>query len=163
MAWVDDGGKLHVGPRSAGALPGPAAYGKGGTEPTTTDANLCARSHQSGIFLRRRDSRPTGGGQDASARRRRLGVDVDEAARGIVRIANNNMMNALKLVSTEPRPRSARLRPRRLRRWRRDARVALALELGDPESRDPGRAAVFSAWGMLMTDLRRDYVVTHLS
>ena len=100
IAWVDDFGKLHVGPRSAGALPGPAAYGRGGTEATTTDANLWLGRINRDYFC--------GGEVDADmdAVRRaieavgaRLGVDADAAARGIVRIANNNMVNALKLVS----------------------------------------------------------------
>ena len=101
IAWVDDFGKLHVGPQSAGALPGPAAYGKGGTEATTTDANLLARAYQQGLFLRRRRSMPTWRRRKRlpSVRGDKLGVDTIEAARGIVRIANNNMVNALKLVS----------------------------------------------------------------
>src|SRR5581483_11027162 len=87
-------------PRSAGAIPGPAAYGRGGTEATTTDANLALGRINPDYFC---------GGEiraDMDAVERalaavasKLGVDVDEAARGIVRIANNNMINALKLVS----------------------------------------------------------------
>ena len=100
IAWVDDYGKLHVGPRSAGAAPGPAAYGRGGSEATTTDANLWLGRINPDYFCggeRRAD-------MDAAKRAiervgARLGVDADEAARGIVRIANNKMVNALKLVS----------------------------------------------------------------
>ena len=51
IAWVDDAGALHVGPRSAGAVPGPAAYGRGGEEPTTTDANLLAGRIDPDYFL----------------------------------------------------------------------------------------------------------------
>ena len=100
IAWVDDFGKLHVGPQSAGAVPGPAAYGRGGTEATTTDANLWLGRINPEFFC--------GGEVEADMRSAavaiaavgdKLGVDPDEAARGIVRIANNNMVNALKLVS----------------------------------------------------------------
>ena len=100
VAWVDAAGSLHVGPRSAGASPGPAAYGRGGTEPTTTDANLLTGRINPDEF----------GGDEMTAdfnnlRRafaslsERLGVSVEDAARGVIRIANANMVNALKLVS----------------------------------------------------------------
>ena len=59
IAWVDDFGKLHVGPQSAGAVPGPAAYGRGGTKATTTDANLWLGRINKRLFLRRRDRSPT--------------------------------------------------------------------------------------------------------
>ena len=100
IAWVDDFGKLHVGPGSAGAVPGPAAYGRGGTEATTTDANLALGRVNANYFC---------GGElqaDMEAVQRaldgvasRLGVGIEQAARGVIRIANNNMINALKLVS----------------------------------------------------------------
>ena len=161
IAWVDDFGKLHVGPRSAGAMPGPASYGRGGTEATTTDANLALGRINPDYFC---------GGEIAAdmdaveralddvaaqARRRPL-----EAARGIVRIANNNMINALKLVSRQPRLRPARLHARRLRRRRRHARRGARHRARDPKVVIPRAADVFSAWGMLMSDLRRDYFVT---
>src|SRR5262249_30100909 len=100
IAWVDEFGRLHVGPQSAGAVPGPAAYGRGGTEATPTDADLAPGRINRDYFC---------GGEiqadmDAVDRSigavaERLGVDRAEAARGVVRIANNNMINALKLVS----------------------------------------------------------------
>ena len=164
IAWVDDYGKLHVGPRSAGAVPGPAAYGRGGNEATTTDANLWLGRINPDYFC---------GGElraDMDAVKRaieavgaKLGVGADEAARGIVRIANNNMVNALELVSVnrgfDPRdftlvafggggPMHA---------------AALARELGMTKVVVPAGASVFSAWGMMMSDLRRDHVVTRLA
>jgi N-methylhydantoinase A len=163
IAWVDAGGKLHVGPQSAGAMPGPVAYGRGGTEPTTTDANL---------LLGRIDPKSFAGGEiepqwDALTRAfetlgKKLGVTAIEAARGVVRIANANMTNALRLVSTnrghDPRdfaliafggggPMHA---------------VSLAEELKVPRVIVPVNSAVFSAWGMLLSDLRRDYLRTRL-
>ena len=164
IAWVDDYGKLHVGPRSAGAAPGPAAYGRGGSEATTTDANLWLGRINPDYFCggeRRAD-------MDAVKRAiervgARLGVDADEAARGIVRIANNNMVNALKLVSVN---RGFDPRDFTLVAFGGGGAmhaVALAQELGVSKVVVPAGASVFSAWGMMMSDLRRDYVVTRLA
>jgi N-methylhydantoinase A len=163
IAWVDDFGKLHVGPRSAGALPGPAAYGRGGTEATTTDANLALGRIDPDYFC--------GGTIQADmpavhrALRRiaeRLGLDLAEAARGIVRIANNNMVQALKLVSVN---RGYDPRDFTLVAFGGGGgmhAVPLAAELGIGKVVIPRAAEVFSAWGMLMSDLRRDYFVTRL-
>ncbi len=163
IAWVDDFGKLHVGPRSAGAVPGPAAYGKGGTEATTTDANLALGRINPDYFC--------GGELEAdmeavmrtlSALAVRLDADVAEAARGVVRIANNNMINALKLVSLN---RGYDPRDFTLVAFGGGGgmhAVALASELGIRKVVIPRAADVFSAWGMLMSDLRRDYFVTRL-
>ncbi|TML71567.1 MAG: hydantoinase/oxoprolinase family protein [Actinobacteria bacterium] len=163
IAWVDDFGKLHVGPRSAGAVPGPAAYGRGGTEATTTDANLALGRINPDYFC--------GGELEAdmeavmrtlSALAERLDADVAEAARGVVRIANNNMINALKLVSLN---RGYDPRDFTLVAFGGGGgmhAVALASELGIRKVVIPRAADVFSAWGMLMSDLRRDYFVTRL-
>ena len=163
IAWVDDFGKLHVGPQSAGAMPGPAAYGRGGTHATTTDANLWLGRINRDYFC---------GGEvvaDMEAARKaiaavgeKLGVDADEAARGIIRIANNNMVNALKLVSLN---RGHDPRDFTLVAFGGGGAmhaVALAGELGVRKVVIPTGASVFSAWGMMMSDLRRDYFVTRL-
>jgi len=163
IAWVDDFGKLHVGPQSAGAVPGPAAYGRGGTEATTTDANLALGRINPDYFC--------GGEIEADmeaveralgAVARALGVDVQEAARGIVRIANNNMVNALKLVSVN---RGYDPRDFTLVAFGGGGgmhAIALAAELGMRKVVVPYAADVFSAWGMLMSDLRRDTFITRL-
>jgi len=163
IAWVDDFGKLHVGPQSAGALPGPAAYGKGGKNATTTDANLHLGRINRDYFC--------GGNVDAdmkattnslSAVGNQLGVDTDEAARGIIRIANNNMINALKLVSLN---RGHDTRDFTLLAFGGGGSmhaVALAQELQMQKVIVPAAASVFSAFGMMMSDLRRDYFITHL-
>lgn len=100
VAWVDDFDKLHVGPHSAGAVPGPAAYGNGGTQITTTDANLMLGRINPDYFC--------GGNvvadlpavvRELDALGQRLHLPPDEIARGVVRLANDNMVNALKLVS----------------------------------------------------------------
>jgi N-methylhydantoinase A len=144
-------------------VPGPAAYGRGGTEATTTDANLALgrinRDYFCGGTLR--------ADMDAVERALRaiaepLGVDTVEAARGVVRIANNNMINALKLVSVN---RGYDPRDFTLVAFGGGGgmhAVALAAELGIGRMVVPRAADVFSAWGMLMSDLRRDYFVTRL-
>ena len=161
IAWVDDGGKLHVGPQSSGAMPGPAAYGRGGTRPTTTDANL---------LVGRIDPASFAGGAiapDMAALARafrpvaeRLGLTDRDLARGIIRIANANMTTALRLVSTNKGydPRDFTLiafgggGPMH--------GVELARELNIRKVIVPVHSAVFSALGMLLADLRRDYLLT---
>jgi len=162
IAWVDDFGKLHVGPQSAGAVPGPVSYGRGGTAVTTTDANLALGRINPDNFR---------GGEhaDMAAVDRALGelaqgleLDRTETARGVVRIANNNMINALKLVSVN---RGYDPRDFTLVAFGGGGgmhAVALATELGIGRVVIPFAADVFSAWGMLMSDLRRDYFVTRL-
>jgi len=163
IAWLDDFKKLHVGPRSAGASPGPAAYGRGGTHATTTDANLALGRINAEFFCGgtvEADLEAVDSALDEIAKP--LGMTRIEAARGIVRIANSNMVNALKLVSMnrghDPRdfalvafggggPMHA---------------VALATELSISHVIVPRAADVFSAWGMLMSELRRDYFATRL-
>ncbi|MEO4042571.1 hydantoinase/oxoprolinase family protein [Hoeflea sp. CAU 1731] len=163
IAWVDDFGKLHVGPQSAGALPGPAAYGKGGTEATTTDANLwLGRINRDYFCGGAIDADMESAGRAIEAVADKLGVDAAEAARGIVRIANNNMVNALKLVSLN---RGFDPRDFTLVAFGGGGAmhaVALASELGVKKVVVPAGASVFSAWGMMMSDLRRDYFITRL-
>jgi N-methylhydantoinase A len=163
IAAVDEFGKLHVGPRSAGAEPGPAAYRKGGLDATTTDANLALGRISSDYFC---------GGEivadmaavDAALTRlgKQLGLSAIEVARGIVRIANNNMINALKLVSLN---RGHDPREFALVAFGGGGGMhaaALGAELGCQKVVVPRGASVFSAWGMMMSDLRRDYFVTRL-
>ena len=106
IAWIDKGGLLQVGPRSAGADPGPMCYGKGGTEPTTTDANLVLGRLNPDYFL---------GGQIAldamapvpaleeigRALGARAGTELETAAHAIVETANENMANQIKLISVD--------------------------------------------------------------
>ena len=163
IAWVDDFGKLHVGPRSAGAVPGPAAYGRGGTGATTTDANLALGRIDPGFFVGgaiAADMAAVGWALGALAGP--LGLDPDGVARGIIRIANNNMVNALKLVSLN---RGHDPRDFTLVAFGGGGGLhgaALAAELGCRSVIVPRAAAVFSAWGMMMSDLRRDSFVTRL-
>lgn len=164
IAWVDDFGKLHVGPQSAGAVPGPAAYGRGGTEATTTDANLWLGRINRDYFCGGEVVADIAATEKAiGAVAQKLGTDLDEAARGIIRIANNNMVNALKLVSLN---RGHDPRDFTLVAFGGGGGMhaaALAAELGVKRVIVPAGAAVFSAWGMMMSDLRRDYFVTRLA
>jgi N-methylhydantoinase A len=163
IAWLDDGGKLRVGPRSAGAVPGPVAYGRGGVQLTTTDANLLLGRIDPAHFL---------GGHQAPAMSsvvgaagelaERLQVSVPDVARGIVRIANANMINALKLISTNKGWDTRDFALIAIGGGGAMHAVALAQELRIPHVVVPRDAGVYSAWGMLLTDLRRDYLQTQL-
>ncbi|MDY7534034.1 hydantoinase/oxoprolinase family protein [Pseudomonas sp. Bout1] len=160
IAWVDEFDKLHVGPQSAGALPGPAAYGNGGTQVTTTDANLALGRINPDYFC---------GGElvaDMAAVAQafgqlseRLKLPADEVARGIIRIANDNMVNALKLVSLSRGHDPRELTLIAFGGGGAMHAVALAQELGVRKVIVPRGASVFSAWGMTMSDLRRDLFV----
>lgn len=102
VAWVDAGGALRVGPASAGAVPGPACYGKGGTRATVTDANLvlgrlAADGFLGGQMTLRPELAETAVADVAAA----LGADLLETAAGIVRIAEATMARALKVISVE--------------------------------------------------------------
>ncbi|PZQ48145.1 MAG: 5-oxoprolinase [Rhodovulum sulfidophilum] len=164
IAWVDDFGKLHVGPKSAGANPGPAAYGRGGVEATTTDANLWLNRINRDYFCGgaiEADMEAAGAALGRVAER--LGITREEAARGIIRIANDNMVNALKLISLN---RGHDPRDFTLVAFGGGGAmhaVALARELGVGKVVIPTGASVFSAWGMMMSDLRRDYFLTALA
>jgi N-methylhydantoinase A len=163
IAWVDEFQKLHVGPQSAGALPGPVSYGKGGIEATTTDANLeLGRINPNyfcgGTIIADMDS--VGKSLDTLAEK--LNTSRKEAAQGIVRLANNNMVNALKLVSVN---RGYDPRDFTMIAFGGGGGMhccALALELGIKKAIVPKQSAVFSAWGMLMSDLRKDYIQTRI-
>ena len=102
IAWVDDGGMLRVGPQSAGADPGPACYGKGGTQPTTTDAHVAIGTIRPGSFLGGRMTLEAVAARKAfEPLAQRFDMSVEEAAASALRLANANIMRAIQLVSTE--------------------------------------------------------------
>jgi len=163
IAWIDTGGILQVGPDSATADPGPVCYGKGGTRPTTTDADLVLGYLEPGYFF---------GGKmnlnyEAAAQALKeqiadpLGMDVSQAANGVYKVVNANMAAALGVVSV-----SRGLDPRDF-----VLVVAggagpihagmIARELEIPLIIIPKVSSVFCAAGMLMSDLRHDYVRTY--
>jgi len=159
IAWVDPGGALKVGPQSAGADPGPAAYGLGGDEPTVSDAD---------VVLGYLDRKALLGGAlridllaaEAAIRERvavPLGLGVTEAAAAIVEIVNSNMAEALRIVSVE---RGHDPREFTLIAFGGAGPVhaaALAAELQIPEVIVPPAPGAFSALGLVASDLKRDY------
>ncbi|MFW7267737.1 hydantoinase/oxoprolinase family protein [Gluconacetobacter sp. Hr-1-5] len=163
IAWIDEGGRMHVGPKSAGSFPGPAAYGRGGTEPTTTDANLVLGRINPRLFLGGAHEPDIGNVQAAFQKfADRMEGTVQDIARGVIRIANANMINALKLVSLN---RGFDPRDFVLIAFGGGGgmhAVALGKDLQVRKVIIPANSSVFSAWGMLMSDIRRDFLVTRV-
>ena len=163
IGWRDRGGALRVGPRSAGAAPGPACYGRGGTEPTVTDANLMlgyldARSQLAGgVELDRAAAEAAVGALAAE-----LGVEPLDAAAGIVRVANQEMVRALRVVTVERGvdPRAFALMPFGGAGPMHAA--AVAGELGIERILCPRASGVLSALGLLASERRRDTARTVL-
>jgi N-methylhydantoinase A len=161
IAHLDRGGAFRVGPRSAGASPGPAAYGAGGTEPTVTDANLVLGRLDEHDFL--------GGGLklDAAAARKAvsqlaasLGLGLEETAEGILTIINNNMANAIRSRTVQKGidPRGFALVAFGGAGPLHGADVAALLEI--PEVIVPPYPGITSAIGLLTTDLKYDAIRT---
>jgi N-methylhydantoinase A len=163
IAWVDAGGILHVGPESAGAVPGPACYGAGGCAATVTDANLVLGYLDPASFLggRRRLNRSAAEAaidHVATA----LGIDQLAAARGIYRIVNTTMAEGVRLVSARRGvdPRHFALLAFGGASGLHATEIAQQLDLSRVIV--PRVAAVLSAWGMLATDLRFEVARTHI-
>jgi N-methylhydantoinase A len=157
IGWRDPGGALRVGPRSAGAVPGPACYGRGGSEPTVTDANLLLGNLAA-------DSTLAGGvALDAEAAEKAVGALAEElglgsleTAAGIIRVANQEMVRALRVVTVERGvdPRSFALLPFGGAGPMHAA--AIAEELGIDRLLCPRAGGVLSAFGLCASDRRRD-------
>lgn len=162
VAWVDEGRVLHVGPKSAGADPGPICYGRGGIEPTVTDADLVLGLLAEDSFLG--GEFPLSLDRAHDGIREKIGVPLQvnpiAAAEGIYRLVNSTMADAIRLISIgrghDPRdftlvvaggagPVHA---------------AAIAREIGIRELLIPRETSVFCAAGMLLSDLRHDYVRT---
>ena len=161
IAWIDKGGMVHVGPESAGADPGPACYGKGGAEATVTDANVVLGYIDPHYFLGGQIELHRDEAERAVSRlAQRLDISRTEAADGIFRIINTNMLNGLRVVSVERGndPRDFAL----LTFGGAGAchTTAIIEELQIDRVIVPPTAAAFSAFGLLCTDLRRDFVTT---
>jgi N-methylhydantoinase A len=164
IASVDAGGVLRVGPQSAGADPGPACYGRGGTAPTVTDANLVRGLLDPGNFLGGRIRLDTAAAERAVAPlAKALGTDLLAAAEGIARVVNTNMAEGIKLVSVRRGvdPRGFTLVAFGGAAGLHVTEVARLLEIRRVIV--PSVAAVLSAWGMLATDLRYELVHSHVS
>jgi N-methylhydantoinase A len=160
IAW-EEVGALRVGPQSAGSVPGPACYGRGGTEPTVSDANL---------VLKRLDSSNFSGGEmtldrdkavAAMALGRKFGMGPEAFAQGVIDIINAKMADAIRTITVKRGidPRDFALvayggaGPSQA--------AALAEQLDIREVLIPVMPGAFSAWGMLQTDMRHDLKMTH--
>ncbi len=163
IASVDEAGGLHVGPRSAGAVPGPACYGNGGDHPTVTDAHLLLGHLAADRFLAGRMQLDL----DAATRAitdhiaTPLAIDVPLAAGGIIAIATAAMANAVRAVTTE-----RGLDPRDFALVAYGGAgplhaVDIARELGIGTVVIPRAPGTFSAYGMLAADMRREYAQTY--
>jgi N-methylhydantoinase A len=157
IGWRDTGGALRVGPRSAGAEPGPACYGRGGVEPTVTDANLvlgrlAPDSTLAGNVTLDADAAQAAIGNLAGS----LGLGELETAEGIVRVANQEMVRALRVVTVERGvdPRRFALLPFGGAGPMHAA--SIAAELGIDRILCPRAGGVLSALGLCASDRRRD-------
>ena len=165
VAWVDDAGLLHVGPQGAGARPGPAAYGLGGEQPTVTDAQL---------VLGRLKPGPLAGGAvtlDGGLARRAieeklaapLGLSVEQAASGVIRLLEQNLLHAVERLSIERghNPATFTLVAAGGAGPMHGTNVARAL--GCRRALLPRAAGAFCAMGMLQSDVRQDYLKVFLA
>ncbi len=158
IAWVDEAGALRVGPKSAGSDPGPAAYGKGGKEPTVTDANIVLgrlnRDHLLGGKMKVHAELAT---EALKKLGERLKLDAAETAKGVIKLINSSMAKAISIVSVE-----------RGRDPRDFTMIAfggagplhacdLAEEMGMREIVVPEHPGLFSAYGLLTVDIMRSY------
>jgi N-methylhydantoinase A/oxoprolinase/acetone carboxylase beta subunit len=161
IGWRDAGGALRVGPRSAGAEPGPACYGRGGTEPTVTDANL--------VLGHLDPAEPLAGGVEldadaahaaVKALAEELGLSVEECAAGIVRVANAEMVRAMRVMTVE---RGVDPRDFALLAFGGAGPLhaaAMAEELGMTKILIPRASGVLSALGLAAAERRRDHART---
>ena len=163
IARVDAGGILRVGPESAGASPGPACYGKGGTEVAVTDASVVLGFLDPGNFLGGRETLDVAAAEAALSRlANRLSVEPAEAAEGVHKVINTQMAEGIRLVSVR---RGVDPRKFALLSFGGAAGIhitEIARQLEVQRVIVPRTAAVLSAWGMLATDLRYEVSRTHI-
>jgi N-methylhydantoinase A len=165
IAWIDEIGRLRVGPKAMGADPGPACYGKGGNKPTVTDAYVVNRLINPNYLL---------GGEMKIYRDLAINVikeiadhynvSIEEAAEGIIKIANENAANVIRIISVQKGydPRDFSLIAHGGSGPMFAPFIAEELEINKiiVPSIPPG---VFSAWGMLLTDVKHDIIVTNVT
>jgi N-methylhydantoinase A len=164
IAWVDAAGLLHVGPRGAGARPGPAAYGLGGESPTVTDAQLVLGRLQSG---------PLAGGVTLDSRlahraieskiAKPLGLSVEEAAAGVIRLLEQNLLHAVERLSIERGHNPATFTLVAAGGAGPMHGCMIARALGCKSALLPRAAGAFCAMGMLQSDVRQDYLKVFLA
>ncbi|MBS0243067.1 MAG: hydantoinase/oxoprolinase family protein [Proteobacteria bacterium] len=163
IARVDGGGVLHVGPESAGAAPGPACYGRGGTEPTVTDANLVlGLLDPAGLLGGEMRLDPKAAEAAIAPLATTLGLDTVTAAAGIQRVVNERMAEGIRLVSVR---RGIDPTAFALLSFGGAAGLhatAVARQLRIPRVIVPRVASVLSAWGMLASELRFEASRSHV-
>lgn len=163
IGWIDSAGLLRMGPASAGAQPGPACYGRGGTKPTSTDADLTLGYLSADFFL--------GGKMQLAPERARaaiqaeiaepLGMTVEQAAAGMFEVVNSNMADGIREVSVR-RGYDPRDFPLVVAGGAGPLHAAvIALELEIPLIIVPRASSIFCAAGMLLSDLKHDFVRTY--
>ncbi len=165
LAWVDPGGLLKVGPKSAGAMPGPACYGHGGELPTVSDANMVLGRLNQRALLDGRMPVYTDRARVAIEKHlcEPLGIDLVKAASGILEIVNVNMMGAVRVISVEQGedPRSFALMPFGGAGPLHACDVAAMI--GIRQVFVPQRPGILSALGLLHADTRADFSLTRLA
>ena len=164
VAWVDDAGLLHVGPQGAGARPGPAAYGLGGENPTVTDAQL--------VLGRLRPGPLAGGAVTLDAKlaqqaiesrlAKPLGLSVEDAAAGVIRLLEQNLLHAVERLSIERGHNPATFTLVAAGGAGPMHGTAVARALGSRRALLPRAAGAFCAMGMLQSDVRQDYLQVFL-
>jgi len=165
IAWMDDAGALKVGPKSAGADPGPAAYSRGGVEPTITDAQITLHRLNPVALLDGRLKVNEKSAREVIDKKvaQPLGLALEQAAEGVIRIANANMSRAIRSVSTE--------RGYDLSRFALFAyggagplhAIDVAIECGIPTVIVPQEPGTLCARGMLLTDISFDFVRSEIA
>jgi N-methylhydantoinase A len=163
IAWIDQAGALQIGPQSAGAVPGPACYGTGGTQPTVTDANLIVSRINHEYYLGGAMTVDLDAAKDAMRPiADQFGRAVEDAALGVIRVADGHLMNAIKLVSVRRGydPREFALvamgggGPMHAAALARELRIGTVIV--------PISPGTFSAWGMLVAEPKQDFVRTRV-
>src|SRR5471032_1054115 len=165
IAWVDDAGLLHVGPQGAGARPGPAAYGLGGENPTVTDAQL--------VLGRLRPGALAGGAVTLDGKLAReaietklakpLGLSVEDAAAGVIRLLEQNLLHAVERLSIERGHNPATFTLVAAGGAGPMHGSVVAKALGCKRALLPRAAGAFCAMGMLQSDIRQDYLKVFLA
>lgn len=165
IGWIDAGGALRVGPQSAGAAPGPVCYQRGGTEPTVTDANL--------VLGRIAAKSALAGGMDldlAAAREAirtrlasRLGLGIEETAEGMIRVVNARMTTAIRKLTVERGQDPAQFSLCMFGGAGALHGAELAEEIGLDEVVIPLLPGVFSAFGLLISEMREEQIQTWLT
>jgi N-methylhydantoinase A len=165
VGWLDEGGLLRVGPKSAGADPGPACYGKGGAEPTVTDADIVLGRLDPGFFAGGRMRLHADAARAAIEEKIAgpMGLSVPEAAAGLARVVDANMASGVREITIR-RGHDPREFPMVVAGGAGPNHAcAIATELDLPMFLVPRESSIFCAAGMLMTDLKHDVVKSFIA